>query len=83
MNFPSHHSLHPVWQQEDDAIVADPLGLSRADELVDDTLGCVVEVSELGLPEDQGIRIGHGEAELKTCGHNQSLHGAVKRFVAA
>lgn len=63
---PSHHSLHPVWQQQDNTIVADPLGLAWADELVNDTLGCVVKVSKLGLPEDQSIRTGHGEAKLKT-----------------
>ena len=63
---PSHHSLHPMWQQQDDAVVAHPLGLTRADELVDDTLGRVVKVSKLGLPEDQSVRAGHGEAELKT-----------------
>lgn len=45
--------------------MADPLGLPRADELVDDALGRVVEVSKLRLPQDQGVGIGHGEAQLE------------------
>ena len=55
-----------MWQQQDYTIVADPLGLAGADELVNDTLGCVVKVSKLGLPEDEGIRTSHGKPELKT-----------------
>lgn len=31
--------------------MAHPLGLACTDELVDDALGCVVEVSELRLPK--------------------------------
>lgn len=52
-------------QQQDDAVVADPLGLARADELVYDALGGVVEISELGFPEDEGVGTGHGKAQLK------------------
>ena len=55
-----------MGQQQDNAIVADPLGLARADELVYDALGCVVEISKLGLPQHQSIRTGHSEAQLKT-----------------
>lgn len=62
----SHHSLHAVWQQEDDAVVADPLGLAGADELVYDALGCVMKVSKLGFPEDESIWTGHGKTQLKT-----------------
>ena len=62
-----YHPLHAVWQQQDDAVVANPLGLSRADELVYDALGRVVEVSKLSLPQNQGVRAGHGEAQLEPC----------------
>lgn len=56
-----------MWQQQDDTVVADPFGLARTDELVNDTLGRVVKVSKLGLPEDQSIWTRHGKAKLKTC----------------
>ena len=55
-----------MGQQQHDAIVSHPLGLTRADELVDDALGRVVEVTKLSLPEDQGIGAGHGVAQLET-----------------
>lgn len=60
-----HHALHAMRQQEHDAIVSNPLGLASTDELVDDTLGCVVEITKLSFPEDQGIGAGHGIAQLK------------------
>lgn len=63
---PSHHSVQPVRQQQDDAVVADPLGLARADELVDDALGCVMKVSKLGFPEDESVGTGHGKPQLET-----------------
>lgn len=53
------------WEQQHNAILSHPLGLSWADELVYDALGRVVEVTKLGLPEDQGIRAGHGKAQLE------------------
>ena len=62
-----HHALHAVGQQQHDAVLPHPLGLSRADELVDDALGRVVEVTKLGLPEDQGVRTGYGKTQLKAC----------------
>jgi len=46
-----------VWQQENDAVLSDPLGLAAADELVNDALGRVGKVPELGLPQHQGIRV--------------------------
>lgn len=60
-----HHALHAVGQQKYDAIVPHPLGLAGADELVNDTLGCVVEITKLSFPEDQGVGAGHGIAQLK------------------
>lgn len=62
----SHHSLHPVGKQQDDAVVADPLGLAWADELVYDALGCVVKISKLGFPEDESAWTGHGKTQRKT-----------------
>uniref|UniRef100_A0A146YLN3 Uncharacterized protein n=1 Tax=Fundulus heteroclitus TaxID=8078 RepID=A0A146YLN3_FUNHE len=59
------HSLHAVGQQQNDAVLPDPLGLTRADELVDDALRRVVEVSKLSLPQDQRVGARHGEAQLE------------------
>ena len=47
--------LISVWQQEDDSGVLAPLGSSRGDELVDDGLGTIGEVTELCFPQHQGI----------------------------
>ncbi len=58
----SYHSLHAVRKQQHDAVLSDPLGLTWADELVDDALSCVVKVSELGLPQNQRVGTGHGKA---------------------
>lgn len=72
-----------MWQKQDDAVVADPLGLARTDELVDDALGRVVEVSKLGLPQNQSVGTGHREAELETCRHRQRhTHRAETRVQA-
>lgn len=57
-----HHAFHAVGQQQHNAIVSNPLGLTGADKLVNDALGRVVEVTKLSLPEDQGIGAGHGIA---------------------
>lgn len=43
-----------------------PFSLAAGQQLVDDALGGVAEVTELGLPDHQSIRIGHGIAQLKT-----------------
>ncbi|MPC08066.1 hypothetical protein E2C01_000638 [Portunus trituberculatus] len=61
----THHSLHAVWEQHHQPSLPDPLGLSRGNELVNDALGCVVEVAKLSLPDDESIGIGHREAKLK------------------
>lgn len=62
----SHHALHAVRQQQDYAVLTDPLGLSGTDKLVDYTLGRIVEVTKLGLPQNQSIRTGHGKSQLET-----------------
>lgn len=56
------HPFHAMWEQHDKAGLADPLWLAWGDELVNDALGCVVEVTKLSLPQHQGIGVGHGEA---------------------
>lgn len=63
----SHHSLHAVRKQQHYPVLSDPLGLTRADELVDDALSCVMKVSKLGLPQDQRVWTGHRKPQLKTC----------------
>lgn len=52
-------------EEHHQASLSNPLGLSRCDKLVNDALGCVVEVTKLSLPDNQGIGVGHGEAQLK------------------
>lgn len=62
----SYHALHAMGKEQDDAVLPDPLGLSRTDELVDYALSGVVEVPELGFPKHQGVGAGHGKAQLKS-----------------
>lgn len=60
-----------VRQEADEAGLPEPLGLSCRQELVKDDLGAVGKVSELGLPEDQRVRVLHRIPELvskDTCG---------------
>lgn len=52
-------------QQHHQAALSHPLRLSRADELIDDALRCVVEVAELRFPQDQRVGVGHRVAELE------------------
>lgn len=56
-----YHTLRTfvaVRQEHDEPALSHPLGLSGAEELIDDALGGVREVPKLGLPEHQGIRVG-------------------------
>lgn len=55
-------------QQQHDAILPHPLGLTRTDELVDNALGCVVEVSKLSLPQNESVWTCHCKPQLETCG---------------
>ena len=48
-------ALVAVRQEHDQAAAPAPLGLGRGDELVDDDLGAVGEVAELGLPHDEHV----------------------------
>jgi hypothetical protein len=53
-------ALKTVRQQQDDAAHAQPLGFAGTDELVDDHLGAVGEITKLGFPQDQGLGVGEG-----------------------
>src|SRR6185312_7461004 len=45
-------------QEHHEARHAQPLGLARADELVDDDLRAIGEIAELRFPQHEGVRIG-------------------------
>ncbi|CAB4984776.1 unannotated protein [freshwater metagenome] len=57
--------LVSVRKKEGNGGALPPLLLTRRDELVDDRLGSVGEVAELGLPHDEGIRPGDRVAVLE------------------
>ena len=59
------HAFHAVRQQHDQSRLANPLGLAAGQELIDDALGGVGEVSELRFPQHQGVRVRHGVAQLE------------------
>lgn len=62
----TYHAFHAVRQQHHNAGLSHPLGLAAGDELIDDHLGIVAEISKLTLPHDQRVGIGHRIAELET-----------------
>lgn len=51
-----------VWQRHDKSRPLEPLGFTRCDELIDDTLSVVGEVTELSLPHHERIGRGQGVA---------------------
>lgn len=59
------HALHAMGQQQHDAILPHPLGLSRADELVDDALGRVVEVTKLGFQRTRALGLAMAKPSSK------------------
>src|SRR4051794_3693389 len=52
-------------QEQREPAQATPLGLARADELVDDHLGAVREVAELAFPDYERIRLGRRVAVVE------------------
>src|SRR6187402_828406 len=54
-----------MWQEQREPAEALPLGLAGADELVDDDLRTVGEVTVLAFPHDERIRLGCGVAVLE------------------
>ena len=59
-------SFLAMGQEEHQAAGLVPLLLRAREELVDDHLGAVGEIAELGFPEHQGGWIRHGVAELES-----------------
>ncbi len=51
-----------VRQEQGQAAQAAPLGFTGSDELVDHHLGAIGEITELGFPDDQGVRRSRGVA---------------------
>jgi len=51
-------AVHSMRQVHDNSRGLAPLGLGTGDEVVDHDLRTVCKVSELGLPNDQGILVG-------------------------
>lgn len=49
--------VHSVGQHHDDARLDTPLSLSTADQVVDHDFSPVHEISKLGFPNDQRVRI--------------------------
>src|SRR5262245_30082154 len=60
------HSLESVGQKQNDRTQAVPFVLSAGDELINDHLSSVDEVTELGLPENQAVRTIEAVTVLKT-----------------
>ena len=66
-----------VGEEHDEAGEETPLGFAGGDELVDDDLGSVGEVAELGLPEDEGLGVVAGVAVLEAEDGGFGEHGVV------
>lgn len=49
-------SIIAVGQRHDETRSLHPLDFTGSDKLIDDALGVVSKVTELGFPDDQGIR---------------------------
>jgi len=64
--FLPYHSFIAVRQKNDQAALSNPLELATADELVEDALRVVGEVSELCFPANERVRVALRVAELKT-----------------
>lgn len=54
-----------VWEIHDEAGTLSPLGFAAGDELVDNDLGAVGKVAELGFPDDEEFWIVLGITEIK------------------
>jgi hypothetical protein len=55
-----------VRQGDDETRALQPLGFTRGNELVNDTLSVVGKVTELGLPHDEGVGRGQGVTVFET-----------------
>jgi len=59
--------------QHNETGLSNPLGLTAADELINYTLRRIVEVSELGFPTYQSIRIRHRVTQFKSCNYSKII----------
>ena len=64
-----------VGQGHDETGSLHPLGLTRGDELIDDTLGVVGKVTKLSLPHDKSVGRGQRVAILETKGSELAQGG--------
>ena len=54
-----------MGEEHDQSRLPHPLGLTAGDELIDDALGGVGEISKLRLPHHQRVGVRHAEAQLE------------------
>ena len=59
-------SVETVRKEHNKTALHVPLGLARAEELINDNLSSVCEISKLGFPKAQGIWVGLGVSEFVT-----------------
>ena len=59
------HPLHAMGEEHHQPTLPNPLALPTGNELVNDALSSVGKVSKLSFPQNQGIRVSHGVAQLK------------------
>lgn len=59
------HAFVSVREQHNESALPRPLGLTRRYELIDNDLGRISEVAELGFPNDQRVRARQRIAQLK------------------
>ena len=59
-------SIISVWKRHDETGTLHPLNLTGGNELINDTLSVVGEVTKLGLPHDEGVWRGEGVSVLES-----------------
>src|ERR1041385_639722 len=72
-----------MWQQQDQAAEPLPFILRAGNELIHDWLSCVPEVTVLGLPQDEAVRIIQAVAILKpehACFRKRSVENLNRRW---
>src|SRR3954447_15529685 len=74
--------LEGVRKQHDEPTGPQPLGLARSDELVDDALPPIREITELRFPQHQGLWVGKRIAIFEAK-HPEFTERAVAHFEAS
>lgn len=59
-------SVHAVRENDHNTRLGSPFGLSTNDEVIDDNFSCIHEVSELSLPDSEGVWVGNRVAVLES-----------------